>query len=408
MPGAQEAKKQAACLRCGQPVDFDARVYYDGEDRRKHGETGGVEDSRLHGPAESYVVLTEESQSTPVHGLAEKVDYASDGSFADRMSSAERLHDIVYSRSDIERPICPDCTDTLLESLDERLLEARRERDRYAALKVSLDEGNPTEEEVQREREQAEEMEKDEQEKLAELKRLEGSKAELEDALAVVEEETEALAVEEEGLWQKRNMYTMGLLEETDELHSLRMKHELQSKTLQRLLRTNVYNDTFSIGHDGYFATINGLRLGRLPNQNVEWAEIDAAWGLTLLLLSTLATRFAFQFQGYVLKPLGSTSKIEKQEVNAQGETKTTLLDLFGSRAALTNSGFNKAIVAFLECLRQIGEFCESRDGGVQLPYRIAKDIIGNPEKGQPMISVRLVLTQDAVWTSACKYMLTK
>jgi hypothetical protein len=35
--------------------------------------------------------------------------------------------------------------------------------------------------------------------------------------------------------------------------------------TLERLERTNVYNDAFCIGHDSTFGTINNLRLDRVP-----------------------------------------------------------------------------------------------------------------------------------------------
>lgn len=66
---------------------------------------------------------------------------------------------------------------------------------------------------------------------------------------------------------------------------------------LARLARTNVYNDAFCIGHDGGFATINGLRLGRLPGASVEWAEINAAWGQTALLLFTLARKLGVEFE---------------------------------------------------------------------------------------------------------------
>ena len=38
---------------------------------------------------------------------------------------------------------------------------------------------------------------------------------------------------------------------------------------LEKLERTNVYNDAFCIGHDGVFGTINGLRLGRVSGVNV-------------------------------------------------------------------------------------------------------------------------------------------
>jgi beclin len=77
-----------------------------------------------------------------------------------------------------------------------------------------------------------------------------------------------------------------------------------------------VYNDAFCIGHDGVFGTINGLRLGRVPGvqvrrpvvllwesintEQVEWAEINAAWGQTLLLLYTIARKLDYTFDSYV------------------------------------------------------------------------------------------------------------
>jgi hypothetical protein len=64
---------------------------------------------------------------------------------------------------------------------------------------------------------------------------------------------------------------------------------ERTSAHLERLRRTNVYNDAFHIWHEGPFATISGFRLGRTPNCPVEWDEINAAWGQAVLLLHTLA-----------------------------------------------------------------------------------------------------------------------
>lgn len=75
-----------------------------------------------------------------------------------------------------------------------------------------------------------------------------------------------------------------------------------------------MYNDAFCIGHDGVFGTINGLRLGRVPgvpvsvtyqpfsrfilrSDQVEWAEINAAWGQTLLLLYTIARKLDYTFE---------------------------------------------------------------------------------------------------------------
>ena len=57
--------------------------------------------------------------------------------------------------------------------------------------------------------------------------------------------------------------------QQRDQLESLRNAYARDSAVLERLERTNVYNDAFCIGHDGIFGTINGLRLGRYGNMVV-------------------------------------------------------------------------------------------------------------------------------------------
>ena len=67
------------------------------------------------------------------------------------------------------------------------------------------------------------------------------------------------------------------------------MNIEQTVRQLERLRRTNVFNDAFHIWFDGPFGTVNGFRLGRLPSVAVEWDEINAAWGMACLLLTTMA-----------------------------------------------------------------------------------------------------------------------
>lgn len=66
---------------------------------------------------------------------------------------------------------------------------------------------------------------------------------------------------------------------------------------LDKLKRTNVFNATFHIWHSGQFGTINNFRLGRWPSVPVEWNEINAAWGQTVLLLHALANKMGLKFQ---------------------------------------------------------------------------------------------------------------
>jgi hypothetical protein len=67
---------------------------------------------------------------------------------------------------------------------------------------------------------------------------------------------------------------------------------------LDRLRRTNVYNDAFHIWFEGPFATISGFRMGRTAACPVEWDEINAAWGQAVLLLHTLAQVRALPVRG--------------------------------------------------------------------------------------------------------------
>lgn len=65
--------------------------------------------------------------------------------------------------------------------------------------------------------------------------------------------------------WRSHNEHLLVLAEQASRLASLRAAYAADYATLEKLERTNVYNDAFCIGHDGVFGTINGLRLGRVP-----------------------------------------------------------------------------------------------------------------------------------------------
>lgn len=65
--------------------------------------------------------------------------------------------------------------------------------------------------------------------------------------------------------WQAHNAQLMAAEQQTSELAAVRAAYAADLATLEKLERTNVYNDAFCIGHDGVFGTINGLRLGRVP-----------------------------------------------------------------------------------------------------------------------------------------------
>ncbi|KOS48472.1 hypothetical protein ACN38_g454 [Penicillium nordicum] len=390
----------------------------------------------------SFVMLTE-SQVAPPPTVGESNSAArskrnhtqaqlggqEDRSFVDQVEKTTRLFEVVSARSDIDHPICVECTELLVEGLQKRLTGSTKERDAYISFLRNLNGSIPTEEELQAAQKSLDESLQAERAAFTELQAFEEEKAALDAEIAGLEIESRRLDADEESFWRSRNAFALTLTEFQSERDALNMRYDHDSQQLERLQRTNVYNDAFCIGHDGYFGTINGLRLGRLANPSVDWPEINAAWGQTALLLATMAEKLGYQFQGYRLKPLGSNSRIDKIEYPMQpsgqpvegAAPKVTQLDLFSSGDLPLNlpwlhRRFDSGMVGFLECLRQLGKFVEKtpapvispRRGqtgatapGLKLPYEIKRDRIGDA-------SIKLGFNQnDETWTRACKYTLT-
>jgi beclin 1 len=353
-------------------------------------------------------------------------------SLADGIETTNRMFEILSARSDIDHPICIECTELLVDGLQKRLGVATRERDAYVDYLRRANTDVPSAEEVKIADAALKAAKKAEAAAITNLEKLETEKAELDVQLAALEAEARQLDQEENDFWKDRNAFNSTLTEFQNERDALTTRHAHDAQVLNQLQRRSVYNDTFNITHDNHFATINGLRLGRLPSPYVDWPEINAAWGQTCLLLATLAERLSYKFQGYELNPMGSTSTIFKLETKSSGavaesQRSTTAaspsvsrqrLELYSSGDFPINFGFlhrkfDTAMVAFLECLRQLGEFVENQGvhagsslsvgmggPGVKMPYEIRKDRIHDQ-------SIKLALNKEESWTKACKYTLT-
>jgi len=108
----------------------------------------------------------------------------------------------------------------------------------------------------------------------------------------------------------------------------------------------------------------------------VDWDEISAAWGYTVLLLYEMARRQNFEFTRYRLIPRGSFSAIEDKD-------ESRCMELFGSREIKWDTmfwfgRFNDAMKAFLNCVLQFGFFVKTLDSNFKLPYPIRDDKIGH------------------------------
>ena len=343
---------------------------------------------------------------------------------ANGMDRVNRLFQILSARSDVDHPACIECTDVLVRGLQQRLDEALKERDAYVAFLKKKQAESPTEEEDHAHQEALKKFSKEEAGTLEELLRLEKEKATLDEEIAALEDESHQVDLDEEEFWRQRNGFSSKLADFQNERDSINAKFDHDSRLLEKLQRSNVYNDTFCISHDGTFATINGLRLGRMSSKPVDWPEINAAWGHALLLVVTVADKLGYKFDGYEPQPLGSTSKIVRfdqplpatsrygagQRSAPPPAPKRHVLELYSSGdmprvLPFVHRKFDQAMVAFLELVRQLGAFVQRQTGAgggdpLQLPYKVEGDRIGD-------VSIKLGIGQDDGWTKACKLTLT-
>ena len=84
----------------------------------------------------------------------------------------------------------------------------------------------------------------------------------------------------------------------------------------------------------------------------MEWAEINAAWGQTALLLSSLAKVVGpHPFERYQIIPYGSYSYVK-----VLGDDKVLPLYGTGGFRMIWDTKFDAGMAAFLDCLQQFKE----------------------------------------------------
>lgn len=336
------------------------------------------------------------------------------------MDRINRLFEILSARSDVDHPICVECTEMLMDALQKKLDVTSKERDAYVRHLKEVKANQPSEEDIAAQEAALKKAEQDRAAAMKELKKLEEEKDALDEEIVTLEKESRHLDKEEEKFWRERNAFAAKMADFQSERDSVHTKYLNDSQLLEKLQRSNVYNDTFCISHDGSFATINGLRLGRLSSKPVDWPEINAAWGHALLLLVTVAEKLGYGFDGYDPQPMGSTSKIVRYEPASSSSgrlgtrtmqlpPKKHVLELYSSGdmplgLTFMHRRFDNAMVGFLELVRQLGAFVqrqtEATGNPLSLPYKIDGDKIGD-------VSIKLGIAQDDGWTKACKLTLT-
>ncbi len=297
------------------------------------------------------------------------------GHLSHYVRKSTRLFDLVSSTSDIDHPLCEDCSDSLLSLLEQQLSQAEEECLEYKQFLTKI--AKETEDENLSNLEVLEKelvcLQAEEEELKFELKDLVKKHETISKEIEDEREEENLVQEEEEKYWKSYSVHRNQQFQVLDEQISLECQLRFTRSNLDRLKQTNAFNAAFHLWHIGHFGTINGLRMGRLPSVPVDWAEINAAWGQVTILLSALARKINLVFHRYKLLPFGSQSCIEDLVENK-------IYPLYGSGGFrfLWDAKFDSGMVSFLDCLQQFQQKVEGAqksedDTGrlnFQFPYR--------------------------------------
>ncbi|CEP23882.1 unnamed protein product [Cyberlindnera jadinii] len=326
-----------------------------------------------------------------------------------RVKMLSSIFNLLSSKGDLDYPVCGECAKLLIESMKLQYDQVIKERDAYVQFLQKL-ENRPGQDtgKLQDTMDHINDLKGKEGDLLKELQGLEAENDQLDDEIVSLEKELETIDKEEQQFQMELNRQAIEVDELIKERDTVTAEYKFNLLQLEKLRKTNVYSDTFNISHDGPFATINGLRLGSLDGIRVPWREINSALGQVILLLATITTRLNFKLVGYKLKPMGSTSKIEKYEPDPSNPSKpkVTILEAYSSgdyqiERLFNHSNLDNSLVAILDILSQISNHLQKYDTNIELPYKMVNHKIGEA-------SIRLgSKVADDEWTSACKFLLT-
>uniref|UniRef100_A0A4W6C493 Beclin-1 n=1 Tax=Lates calcarifer TaxID=8187 RepID=A0A4W6C493_LATCA len=342
--------------------------------------------------ANSFTLIGDASDGGTMENLSRRLKVTSD------------LFDIMSGQTDVDHPLCEECTDTLLDHLDTQLNITENECQNYKLCLELLSHLQVEEEETLLA--ELQQLKEEEEALVQELEAVEEQRAAVAQDLAESRIHSQQLDTEELQYQKEYSEFKRQQLELDDELKSVDNQMQIIIFSLhQSTMTVRIFNT----GPGTKFGTINNFRLGRLPSVPVEWNEINAAWGQTVLLLHALANKMGLRFQRYRLVPYGNHSYLDPVLSFCLMFVQELPLYCSGGLRFFWDNKFDHAMVAFLDCVQQFKEEVEKGDTGFCLPYRmdVEKGKIEDTGGSGGSYSIKTQFNSEEQWTKALKFMLT-
>uniref|UniRef100_A0A0D9ZB06 Atg6 BARA domain-containing protein n=1 Tax=Oryza glumipatula TaxID=40148 RepID=A0A0D9ZB06_9ORYZ len=329
--------------------------------------------------------------------------------FHSSVTVLKRAFEIATSQTQIEQPLCLDCMRLLSDKMEKEIEDVNTDNKAYEACLQRLEQETYnilSETDFQKERQKV--IEEEEKKLKAAIEEAEKQYSEICSEMKCLETKSKQFEELEERYCHDLNSFQFQWTSHQEERDAVLAKIEVSQVHLELLKRTNVLNDAFYISHDGVIGTINNFRLGRLPNVQVEWDEINAAWGQAALLLHTMAQYFFPKFEYPLYSDIiFATVYLLVILLRSNSYMAFTSINWFGPVNLFWSTRFDKAMTWFLTCLQEFADFAVSLDKennvppdkSLKLPYKIEGDKVGS-------YTIFLSFNKLDNWTKALKYML--
>jgi len=313
------------------------------------------------------------------------------------MAMLETLYDILCDATKTDYPRCGECSRKHGEEMSRNLMRLCNLRTKYAAVLDNFPTvvGDKDEAAIDAELAQLEAQCQAEELSLASLH----ASIETEHSIGKqLEEKKQDLAMHESQYWLEVNQSVVDESAAAEESHYLDTRLARAQKELDRLVCTNLINETFYLCTEGHYGTINGYRLGKVPSPAPDNEETNAAWSYMVLLLHTLANVSETKFSLYRLVPRGNLSYVETLV------PRPDVYELYaGAGGWFPSARYDKAMCGYLTCVQDVVEELQRKFPGVgEPPVSIkggavcAREIVGQH-------SVKIAAGTDETWTTAMK-----
>ncbi|CAJ0940869.1 unnamed protein product [Ranitomeya imitator] len=183
--------------------------------------------------ANSFTLIGEASDGGTMENLSRRLKVTGD------------LFDIMSGQTDVDHPLCEECTDTLLDQLDTQLNITENECQNYKRCLEILEKMNDDDKEKLEAK--LKELAEDEERLIQELEEVERNREQVAKDIENVRKEADMLEKEEAQYQKEYCEFKRQQLDLDDELKSADNQMRYAQSQLDKLKKTNVFNATFHI-----------------------------------------------------------------------------------------------------------------------------------------------------------------